>query len=208
MPFPCGMIPAVKRYIGWLANGAAALSLVLCVVVAGLGLRSYWTEDCACEVRYFPLDGHTAPRGWVPKIDTQLYSPQTADEPFVMRTTICRILRSEVDLFRHRGKTQLVLALPGWAWIRFPVSKVRHPRTTRTNHIGFAWIVDSSSYEIMFPLWIVCAGFAILPVTRILYLRRRMVRFRTGHCFKCGYDLRATADRCPECGTTQPARGP
>jgi hypothetical protein len=42
---------------------------------------------------------------------------------------------------------------------------------------------------------------AILPVLRILlWLRHPMRREQHGICAKCGYDLRATPDRCPECG--------
>lgn len=51
------------------------------------------------------------------------------------------------------------------------------------------------------PLWLLTTLFAAPPA---LWIRRRwrlLKRIRNGGCLVCGYDLRATPERCPECGT-------
>jgi hypothetical protein len=50
-------------------------------------------------------------------------------------------------------------------------------------------------------LWLVCVVFAIPSLTWVARLLKRPRL--PGICQKCGYDLRATPDRCPECGTVQ-----
>ena len=49
-----------------------------------------------------------------------------------------------------------------------------------------------------------CAS-AILPATWITHRRLWRKRESRGRCAHCGYDLRATPERCPECGAV-PAR--
>ena len=51
------------------------------------------------------------------------------------------------------------------------------------------------------PYWLlllIAAPWAILPIRRRLVRRRRR---RKGLCESCGYDLRMSQGRCPECGT-------
>ena len=64
----------------------------------------------------------------------------------------------------------------------------------------FAGITSLSAYtyrEItVSPVWPL-ALFSLLPVYRIA---RSLRRRQAGRCRCCGYDLRATPNRCPECG--------
>jgi hypothetical protein len=53
--------------------------------------------------------------------------------------------------------------------------------------------------SVLIPWWAVCLVTAAMLARQLRRLRRP---FReAGHCVTCGYDLRATPDRCPECGT-------
>jgi hypothetical protein len=59
-------------------------------------------------------------------------------------------------------------------------------------------------FEVFVPHWMPLALFAIPPLAwgslrwRRSAVRRR--RTRQGECLACGYDLRASSGRCPECG--------
>ena len=56
------------------------------------------------------------------------------------------------------------------------------------------------------PLWIPSFAFGSSLTFLYLPVRRRRKRKKLGLCVKCGYDLRASKDRCPECGSTIDAR--
>src|SRR5580658_3373286 len=54
---------------------------------------------------------------------------------------------------------------------------------------------------VVVPNWFVILVTAVLPARWMLISHRRWRMRPSGHCSQCGYDLRATPDRCPECGT-------
>jgi hypothetical protein len=55
--------------------------------------------------------------------------------------------------------------------------------------------------ELTAPWPAVVAALGIVPVWRLRSLLRTRRQFQQGLCRACGYDLRGTPDRCPECGT-------
>jgi hypothetical protein len=54
---------------------------------------------------------------------------------------------------------------------------------------------------IAFPYLTPIVPCAALPAVILIRAWRRRRRFRSGLCARCGYDLRASQGRCPECGT-------
>lgn len=56
------------------------------------------------------------------------------------------------------------------------------------------------------PLWVPTIIAALPLAIWLLIVLDRHHRPRRGHCTKCGYDLRGSPDRCPECGSSVPAR--
>jgi hypothetical protein len=77
----------------------------------------------------------------------------------------------------------------------------------RYTRVSFRWMgiqdpANRSMIIIAIPYWFICCASLALPVGRASVRTLRRLRSRNaGLCRVCGYDLRATPARCPECGT-------
>jgi hypothetical protein len=105
----------------------------------------------------------------------------------------------------------------GWFWWRINLSPGRDRASLSTpsfNRWGFAfhlgktigrpqgnWSIGGRRlWIIYFPYWLVVTMTGIPPAAMIIRFIRRRRRRGEGCCPSCGYDLRATPERCPECG--------
>jgi hypothetical protein len=82
------------------------------------------------------------------------------------------------------------------------------PRRLGFGYIDSTWNASPNvrrrSTAAIVPLWFAVLLAAVLPAIRaraMFHCRRRERWLRHGRCPACGYDLRGTPARCPECGT-------
>jgi hypothetical protein len=117
------------------------------------------------------------------------------------------------DFFEKRGQPP-----PGRYWIRRPprpmdfVPDARRERLVQGAAAGFALRVSrlnrpdysDHAYVVYLPCWFLFLLTALLPARWLVIYTVRLLpplRKAKGLCPRCGYDLRATPERCPECGT-------
>lgn len=79
---------------------------------------------------------------------------------------------------------------------------------------GFGWgrinaEPDLVGTAFLLPFWSIVVACSIIPsVNSIAALRKRRKDNLIGKCVNCGYDLRATIGRCPECGVVGKSSAP
>lgn len=110
--------------------------------------------------------------------------------------------------------TPLVKA-EGWQFHRNPwwpemiASNIRHEYPEDWRLGSFKWrrfpgpggLWKSWAWRAGVNLLIPVAIFAVVPIMWRLQFARTQFRRRRGLCLACGYDIRMTSERCPECGT-------
>lgn len=74
--------------------------------------------------------------------------------------------------------------------------------------LGFIllWVLGALALSMFGPIFAALATVGVCGTAAYFSLQqsRREARVAAGMCPKCGYDLRASNDRCPECGTPVP----
>ena len=87
---------------------------------------------------------------------------------------------------------------------------MRYPSLTggRKTRLGFGYSDYLTAHlgrehQLIIPLGALATAFGLLPALWMVgaWRRRRDDRQKIGHCARCGYDLRASAQICPECGS-------
>ena len=166
----------------------SVLSLALCAAVAGI-----WLDTLGHVVLWT-----------VPSSNSQLSIRTDPGAISMYLTTYDEAVAADEGVQWYRAKresTPRTTQFPKWHVLG---AGFEHSKLDFGSTLGQAKYADQ--VMLRFPLWLPFCIFAILPTTiiaRWVAVRLpRLWRTPAGRCAACGYDLRATPGRCPECGTT------
>ena len=176
-----------------LLNLLTAVSLVLCVAVMVLWVRSWWWVDGYSHV--------TPDRCWTFFSDRGLVRATLyEDSPRHLRGWVGETFPAQTGMNGLRA--ELTLCDP--AWPRLGIGYYE----SRTEAGDGAWRYGGRRYRSwIVPYWLLATVFAppaaagVVGAWRAIRARRHRA---PGLCMRCGYDLRGTPQRCPECGTVAP----
>jgi hypothetical protein len=175
--------PLVKRLFHILRAGLTCLSLVLLSASTTLWIRSQSTLD---DIEHYRPRRYTCLESVEGRI---YYNPWTAALPGPYWNESSTKLGGG-DLARMR-------------YAHIPFSRQLGPFAYGHTTSGPNGTVEAAGDVCMFPHWALLLLFTILPalsLRQILKGRRTRARLKNALCIQCGYDIRSTPSRCPECG--------
>jgi hypothetical protein len=187
----------VKRLFLILRKIATIASLLLCLASIILWVRSYWRADAIASGYW-----HYQPRRDFPAYYNawELEAQSAAGHCTLsarMRACIAGPGRYE-ETPGQKGK--FLGAGPADSNHRQEIQTLLWNDPRAAGALGFRRASRSYMWAIAVPHFAAVIFFALPPVAAACRLRRRRRQQRSGLCPVCGYDLRATPDRCPECG--------
>src|SRR5665213_3130757 len=188
-------------------NSLTALSLALLVATAAIWVRSYFAADYLTLARME---------------DSTLSSRDVGSERghMIIETGSIQVTGSDAARAMLKRTYQQTA---GVRWIRTTPRDTRFPfRESMLQKIGFLFDRRQATWpsrppstdksvirasEVVLPDWFLLLVSVILPIRWLVVFTRNKRQLRVGHCSSCGYDLRETPNRCPECGTIPPPPG-
>ena len=195
---------SMKRLVRYTLNTLAALSLLMCVATVVLWVRSYSVQDSFSGIHgemigddayhRVSYEGHSVQGVNVLQIHAADYRKPFGGE---------QMFKEDVD----SGFTKV-----SWRHVSPRQFSFNYNPDVRNRpllyRLGFRFshsMIDASPSpgysEARIPDWFLAVITAILPAIFLWRVYRNRREIRAGLCASCGYDLRATPDRCPECGT-------
>lgn len=178
-------MPRMRRIARRLFTILSALSLLLWVAIVSAWPLSYWRELSVERTRWFQASGGSLLHG--------------TSSVSAVGGRLCVSFQSNDVAQDQRGRLFVE-----WSWTRGPAGAANWRYGDRGG-VGFDAGQDDGFWycDIDLPLSYLALSMAAPPACGLLAWRRRReirTRHRLGLCQACGYDLRCSPERCPECG--------